>query len=73
MLNPNCFCDAPVNVLLLASAIAKAISEDMTSTEINYYGNILNTVSQNMFMIAAQKEMCENNANEESVSGDHAS
>lgn len=55
------FCDiSPDEMVLLASAIAVAISKDLDSGELNTLGNFIMTIGQNLSTIAGQKEFLEN-------------
>jgi hypothetical protein len=51
-------------LVLIASIIAIKLSENLNNSEINVLGNFLSTIGQNLSLIAAQNEACEDDNKE---------
>ena len=58
-------CTDPDQMVIIAAVIAIGMSKNMTTVEVNSFGNFLEMVGQNMLTIAAQRVLYENKCTNE--------
>ena len=58
-------CTDPEQMIIIAAVISIGMSKNMTTVELNSFGNFLETVGQNMLTIAAQRVLYENKCTHE--------